>query len=190
MPFTAIKVGNVLYCKNALIEREGAFGETVIWEVKEGQLELLHKDGKTYLVGNLQMFNPEVNEPAQPSYFILNYVSGTKTIDSTDVNEINTTANNTEVTINNYIANRNIDLLCYPNPTNNSITIDYSLSENGNTQISLINSAGQQISVIKAKTYQLKGSYSETANIKGKPGNYIVKLVHNDNVYTRSIIKH
>ncbi len=33
MPFTAVKVGNVLFCKNAKIEREGAFGETAIWEI-------------------------------------------------------------------------------------------------------------------------------------------------------------
>ncbi len=187
MPFTAVKVGNVLYCKNALIKREGAFGETITWKVREGQLELLHKNGKTYLVGNLQMFNPAVNEPAQPSYFILSSVSRIKTVDTTNVNQINATK--TDVAINNYVATRNVDLLCYPNPTNNTITIDYSLSEDGNTQISLINSAGQQIAVIKEKTRQLKGSYSVTANIKGNPGNYIIKLVHNNKIYTRSIIK-
>jgi len=187
MPFSAVKVGNVLYCKNILIKREGSIGEPVMWEINEGQLELTEKDGKTYLIGNLKMHNSEINEPGQPNYFIL----------TNSLNEVADTVINrekialeTNAIINNYVANRNAKLICYPNPTTNSVTIDYQLLEDGNTQISLINTTGQHIAVIKSKTFQAKGRYTVSKEIKGKPGNYIVKLVHNNNVYTRSIIKH
>lgn len=187
MPFSAIKVGNILYCKNILIKREGSLGEPTIWEVNEGQLELIDKDGKTYLVGNLKMHNSEINEPGQPSYFIL-----TNSLNEVADNVINKEiiALETNAILNNYVGNRNVEFTCYPNPTTNSVTIDYQLLEGGNTQISLINTTGQHIAVIKSKAFQAKGRYSVLKEIKGKPGNYIVKLVHNNNVYTRSIIKH
>ncbi len=134
------------------------------------------------------MFNPKINEPSQPSYFILTKVSETKTADTTKIKENIATKPN--VAINNYVSNRTAKLTCYPNPTTNAVTIDYQLKEGGDTQISLINSAGQQIAVIKNRAYQTKGSYSVSAIINGKPGNYIIKLMHDTEIYTRSIIKH
>ncbi|MEN8118534.1 MAG: T9SS type A sorting domain-containing protein [Bacteroidota bacterium] len=185
--FSAVKVGNVLYCKNLSIEIEGAYGTPVRWVVSEGQFEIQQTEGQTYLVGNLKMHNPEINEPFRPCYIALEVNTPeekTDTIKNTQV-----LSNEVSSVLLQYAVKQTAELTAYPNPANSRITIDYTVAEEGETQLSLYNTQGQLVKVVKSRATQRPGSYSVNTAIEGTPGSYIIKLVHNNQVYTKSIIK-
>lgn len=76
----------------------------------------------------------------------------------------------------------------YPNPAKSYLSVEYSISENSNVKLTLINLNGQVIKSI-VKTNQSAGDYKETIALSQVPaGMYIVELKVGNNVSKRKLI--
>ena len=77
----------------------------------------------------------------------------------------------------------------YPNPFKNSFTLDYTLPEASNVNITLVDISGKEIKVIRTGQ-QEAGTYSIKENIKDlTSGVLILRLQVNDEVFTEKLTK-
>lgn len=77
----------------------------------------------------------------------------------------------------------------YPNPVRNSFTLNYTLTEGSNVNVSLLDISGKEIKNIR-NGYQNAGSYSINENIEDiTNGVLILRLQIDDKVYTEKITK-
>ncbi|WP_347839643.1 T9SS type A sorting domain-containing protein [uncultured Draconibacterium sp.] len=187
LPFNSIKVGNSLFFKNLELEFEWAYGQPEKWSIKEGQFEYQVIDDEIFLIGDLKLSNPNINEPFRPCNIVLKAVNIENNQDTVLNKDIFAVELNNIVKEND--KNRKIQLSVYPNPTSSNITIQYNVLEPGSVQLNLIDINGQLIKTIENDTYKMIGKYSTATSISEKPGSYFIQLVHNNQVYSSAIIK-
>jgi hypothetical protein len=95
---------------------------------------------------------------------------------------------NNVVTTTDIIGDNTANLGVYPNPANASAEIAYTLSEQSNVDIRLMDVAGREVSVISQGS-QAAGTYRETVNTALLPdGVYIVRMQVGKAVTTRQLI--
>jgi hypothetical protein len=76
-----------------------------------------------------------------------------------------------------------------PNPTNGETKISYSIAEEGNINMVLINFLGQEIMKLESRHIGV-GEHTKTFSIQDFPtGIYFLKLIHNENIIIEKLIK-
>ena len=92
------------------------------------------------------------------------------------------------VTVNNYTAD-NSSARVYPNPFDESTTIDVTLKEKGNVSLSIYNILGEKVSTIENGTIKAAGNYKYEFSSQVPSGVYFVKLNVNGKLNTFKIVK-
>jgi len=83
------------------------------------------------------------------------------------------------------------DLVIYPNPCRDYLSINYELKDNEDVEITLLSMFGNEITRVHIE-HQPPGNYSRIVNLEAlgiKPGFYVVKFLTRDKRVVRRIIK-
>jgi hypothetical protein len=129
----------------------------LMYEFQKATLEVSQSGEETFLAGNLQLFSQATMEPERPVYLSLSR---------------NDSAVQTEVMHqNDAISN----LVAFPNPFRNNLMITFSLKEESDVHLSLLNPAGAV--VYRASSEQLSsGKNKLNVSVELPAGSYIVLL--------------
>jgi hypothetical protein len=148
-----------------------------VWCYKSGELDIIYKDGKTYLKGKTKSFMSNYGAACSGGYTEIVRTSGKQDPCFGDCDK-EANANNLKVNIN-----------LYPNPTANFADITYDVSQKSNVAVEVFDLSGRLISTPVNKVLD-KGTYSSKVNLeKESTGLFIVKLTIGEQVYSKELIK-
>ena len=87
-----------------------------------------------------------------------------------------------------YANTQNQEVKCYPNPSHQFASLEFTLKQNSNIEIILLDELGKQVKSIATKKMDA-GTYTESIDGKGlAPGVYYVSLKVNETKTTRIIV--
>lgn len=148
-----------------------------VWCYKTGELNIVVKDGKTYLMGETKSFMSNYGAPCTGGYTEIVRI-GDKQEPCFGDCEKEAFAKNIEVNVN-----------LYPNPTADFADITYEVLKKTKVTIELYDLSGRLIAVPVNKMMD-KGRQVSTVNLeKESTGLFIVKLSIGDQVYSKELIK-
>lgn len=181
VPFQAILTPKSMIFKNTQYSRTDHYSlrDAVPYNFENAKLQWSRKDDYVYLSGNIQMFSPKRNEPEKPLF-----ISLTRFATAQDNNALINLTNED----GSPLVLRN-DLRAYPNPFNNSITVDFELTESCQVQMELLNMDGKVIYKNSAGKLE-NGNYT----IQVKPqeltaGTYILILKYGNKTKSAKVVK-
>ena len=91
---------------------------------------------------------------------------------------------------NPMMAKEGFNLNYYPNPWGKKLSIDYTIPDNEQVEVSLYDYTGNLVKTIVPKTQQEKGTYSLSVTDESmKAGVYFLKIKHGSKVITKKLIK-
>jgi uncharacterized protein len=149
------------------------------YSFENAKLQWNRKDGEVYLSGNIQMFSTQRNEPEKPLFIWLKRVSAK----SGSANRITiTNEDGSPMVLKN-------DLVAYPNPFDNAITVEFELKEACMVQTELFTIDGKLIYKNPAGLLE-EGNYK----IQVQPqqlvaGTYILVLKYGNKTQTTKVVK-
>jgi uncharacterized protein len=149
------------------------------YNFENAKLQWNKKEDGVYLFGNIQMFSVQRNEPEKPLFIWL------KRVDTKNQNENLITLTNED---GSSIILKN-DLVAYPNPFDNSITVEFELKESCQVQTELLTMEGKSIYKNLAKLLDV-GNYKlqvEPQNLVA--GTYLLVLKYGAKIKTTKVIK-
>ena len=151
--------------------------------------QLHHKGDSVYLTGNVDRIFKKDNEPYRPTYFILDRekqgtIASIKTMSRTS--SIETGMDEQQFVILQDTAFSITQV--YPNPFDNQINIDFSVSTGESVCFQIYNVSGLLLYSSPKKTYNA-GAYSVVLTPSLPKGNYILVASGSQYVYTKKIIK-
>jgi Secretion system C-terminal sorting domain len=150
----------------------------LVYQFTNAQLQWINKGNNVYLCGNVQMHSPRRNEPQKPQYVALTrQAAGNGTGNITLTN-----ADGSEFSITN-------DLLAYPNPFTDVVTIDFELKEACEVQTQLLTLDGNIVysnkaGLLEAGKYTLPVKTQQVA-----AGTYMVRLVYGNKIKATRLVK-
>jgi len=148
-----------------------------VWCYKSGELDIVSKDGKTYLVGKTKSYTSNYGAFCTGGYTEIFRVDEKQGPCFGDCEK--------EVTSKNV----NINISLYPNPTANFADISYEVVKKSKVVVEVYDLSGRLVSVPVNKTLD-KGTYTNKVNLeKESTGLFIVKLTIGDQVYSKELIK-
>ncbi|GHT39813.1 hypothetical protein FACS189437_04290 [Bacteroidia bacterium] len=126
-------------------------------DMRNGKFNIVHKNGKEYLTGNVSFYSEKTREYTAPNYIILERVSNHATgIDSPlqDDNQITVA----------------------PNPFNDKIKVQMTLAQPQKVRIVVYDSSGKRIETGELQNYSAGKHEVEISTISYPKGYYIVKV--------------
>jgi len=149
--------------------------------------------GLSYIWNNAATTPNIMVKPSETTTYIVTISNGIETITQQAIITVNECkkydSNNNEQGETNLTHSTKIssdNILIYPVPVKDFITIDISTPTQSNIEINILNITGEKI--LYDKTYSK--SYKKDINIKNIPeGMYLIKITINDKLYTRKINK-
>ncbi len=180
VPLQAVLTPRAMIFKNTQYTRTDHYSPVsgLVYQFTNAQLQWVSNGSNVYLCGNVQMHSPRRNEPQKPQYVALTrQAAGNGTGNITLTN-----ADGSDFSITN-------DLLAYPNPFMDVVTIDFELKEACEVQTQLLTLEGNMVYSNKAGMLEA-GKY--TLPIKTQQvaaGTYIVRLVYGNRIKATKLVK-
>lgn len=182
-------------------------------KIKSGSFQTYTHGSKTVLAGSISLFSITENCPERPTLIILtkekvneksaeisnpiNYTA-TNQKNATPVfqDQKNTLINQQPTKINNQQDKSLIDQLrdnqlnsrVWPQPFENNIKIEYSLKNDGITEIRLISIEGKLIGVL-SKEKRVAGLQTQQFDLSVPPGSYIIQIISNNQSASHKVIR-
>lgn len=149
------------------------------YNFENAKLQWNQKEGEVYLSGNIQMFSVQRNEPEKPLFIWLKRIS-TKSSNSNKIAITN--EDGSPLILKN-------DLVAYPNPFDNIITVEFQLKESCNVQTELFTMEGKSIyknpaGLLKLGNYKLQVQPQQLV-----AGTYILVLKYGNKSRTTKVVK-
>jgi uncharacterized protein len=180
VPLEAALTPRAMVFKNTQYTRTDHYNPAkgLIYQFTDAQLQWVKKDNAVFLCGNIQMHSPRRNEPQKPQYVALTRQAagnGTGNITFTNADGSNFS-----------IAN---DLLAYPNPFADAVTIDFELKEACEVQTQVLTPEGNIVysnnaGMLEAGKYTLPIKTQQVA-----AGTYIVRLLYGKKIKATKLVK-
>jgi uncharacterized protein len=180
VPLQAVLTPRAMVFKNTQYTRTDHYSPVsgLVYQFTNAQLQWINKGNNVYLCGNVQMHSPRRNEPQKPQYVALTrQAAGNGTGNITLTN-----ADGSEFSITN-------DLLAYPNPFTDVVTIDFELKEACEVQTQLLTLDGNIVysnkaGLLEAGKYTLPVKTQQVA-----AGTYMVRLVYGNKIKATRLVK-
>lgn len=128
------------------------------YEFKEARLQLLQKEGSTFLVGNIQLYNSLERENEKPMYLILEKKK-VKTVATAESNEILS------------------KIATYSKPFSNSFDLSFYLTETTDVTANIYNLNNNLLSTIQWNSLSA-GQQIKTVVLNAPPGSYLLCLTN------------
>ncbi|CAD0002239.1 T9SS type A sorting domain-containing protein [Flavobacterium salmonis] len=152
---------------------------TIDWEVLSAQIEFKVINNKTYLIGNLQTFTNQWNEPGPPMRVILKQTGEGEEDDLTD-DELLAISDQKDHFI-----------VLYPNPFVEDVFIAYELDKEAQVSVNVYDLTGNPVpAILEPGALQTAGKHHYTlsgGNLKA--GMYIVRVGVGNEMHSRILIK-
>lgn len=181
---TAIWEDNALYFDQLNMVFDWPFSDTpnvntIPWQVLSSQMEFKTINKKTYLIGNLQTFTDQWQEPGPPMRIVLKQVEGNEDADLSDDELLAISQQKDQF------------IVLYPNPFVSDVFIAYELEAEANVSVNVYDFTGNATSItLEAGTTQAAGQHHYTLDgARLKPGMYIVRVTVGDKMHSRILIK-
>ena len=181
---TALWEDNTLYFGQLKMILDWPFSDdpntkTIDWQVLSTELEFKTINKKTYLIGNLETYNPILKEPGPPMRIILRQMEEGQDNELTD----------SEVLALSQQKDQFIAL--YPNPFVNDALIAYTLDAAAMVSVNVYDLTGNPAPIIlEPGIMQNAGEHHYTLDgTKLHAGMYIVKVAAGSQMYSRILIK-
>jgi uncharacterized protein len=145
------------------------------WKFKSANIEILETDSIIQLAGNVHFYLPQLKEPSKPIYISL--------ISDNPINK------NQKNSIDTLLSNNSLkDLVAFPNPFSNDLTISFNLSNQCNVQVSVYNINSTIVYSEQFVNLPL-GLQVQKLPLNVSTGIYIIKLVCGNTVQTTLVVK-
>lgn len=181
---TAIWEDNTLYFDQLKMVFDRPFSDdpsikTIDWQVLSTKVEFKTINKKTYLIGNLETYNPILKEPGPPMRIILRQMEEGEDEELTDSELLALSQQKGQ-----FIA-------LYPNPFVNDALIAYTLDAPAMVSVNVYDLTGNPTPItLQPGIMQTAGEHHYTLDgAKLKAGMYIVKVAAGSQIYSRILIK-
>lgn len=148
------------------------------YDIKNIELELTSEEDENYIVGNALFYSNRKIEEGRPVYIVLKK----KQNSIPEANEVAYETPSKEVL--NYQLNFNAT----PNPFKNHFDIEFSIEKEGDIRLELIDVRGKIVALIYAGSLS-EGVYRESFNGNLSSGVYLLRLVYNETVQCKKMIR-
>lgn len=181
---TAIWEDNALYFDKLNMVFDWPFSDrpdvnTIDWEVLSAKIEFKVINNKTYLIGNLQTFTNQWNEPGPPMRFILKQTAEGEDEDLT---------NDELLAISDQ---KDHFIVLYPNPFVEDVLIAYELEKEAQVSVNVYDLTGNPVpATLEPGALQTAGKHHYTlGGASLKAGMYIVRVAVGNEMHSRILIK-
>lgn len=150
---------------------------TIQWQLLSSQMEFKTINNKTYLVGNLQTFTDQWNEPGPPMRIILKPFDQDDTLADEDLLAIS--------------SQKEHFIVLYPNPFVSDVLVAYELEKEARISAEVYDLSGNKSAVtLEQGALQTAGKHQYTMEGSNlRPGMYIVRIAVDNQVHSRILIK-
>lgn len=143
-----------------------------VWCYKSGELKIVSKDNKLYLLGDTKSYTSDYGSPCTGGY--------TEIFKPLEKNE---SASKEEVD------KEMIQVEAFPNPTSDYVQVSFDLKDNSKASLELYNMSGTRVLKLFNGSLE-KGKQSQRIDLSTlSNGLYVLKLSIKDQVYSKQIIK-
>lgn len=158
-------------------------GKKIELEFKEATLQLNQSNGKTFITGNIQMWNSTRQEPDKKIYISLSEVS------EQNAPAVLASNSNKEGIMSNTLQKaEDFKLMAYPNPFDTQINLNFYIENAGQANLMVTDMQGRVV-YKKSNLSFAKGAQNYSFSNSFAPGTYILKLQHSQITETTVLIK-